>query len=124
MKKLITFAFLLLVLAGCGEKYEFPYTSEKEKIELVLAVKSGDEEANEKIKNILSELEILSHKNDVKAREEDKIWENISLLLITRQNEKLGDKEAKENLEILRNSNFKEDKFYKKLNKELDKLEN
>ncbi|MBS9776427.1 MAG: hypothetical protein KGV57_05025 [Fusobacterium sp.] len=75
LKKVLLFLVLGGVFISCGDK--FPYTSEKEKIELCEKSLKGEQKANDKLDKILDELRNRENKGDKKASEELKKFEKI-----------------------------------------------
>lgn len=125
MKKiLLLFLFLFSFLfISCEEKVEFPYTTEKEKIELAIGWATEEQEAIDKIDNIhRSLLTLMDTKENRKALEENEKWKEILFFIKVRKMAKAGNQRAIKDIENIKNSSLESDKILQKIDKELEKI--
>lgn len=123
MKKIIILLILPLIMLCCTPKKEFPYTTEKEKIDLAIGWATEEQEAIDKIDIIHDSLLVLiNSKNDKEAIEENEQWKKILFFIKVRKISKLGDKSAIRDIANIKNSSLESDKILQKIDKELEKI--
>lgn len=123
MKKILLLFLFSFLFISCEEKVEFPYTTEKEKIELAIGWATEEQEAIDKIDNIhRSLLTLMDTKENRKALEENEKWKEILFFIKVRKMAKAGNQRAIKDIENIKNSSLESDKILQKIDKELEKI--